>query len=109
MSKNITPECSEIDELEYLNSLVNERMKRMEQVHWEREAERDHQRVMHERRLNARVRMISIIMLYATMVVALIVLAYTKVVVWWLCMSVAAPLALCGAFRAGYYYRESEI
>jgi hypothetical protein len=53
--------------------------------------------------------MISTIMLYAAMVVALVILAWIDVVVWWLSGSVAVGLALCGAFRAGYYWCESKI
>ena len=62
-----------------------------------------------EKRMNAILRMIAAIGLYSTMVVALIVLAWTNVVVWWLSGSVAVGLALCGAFRAGYFWRESKI
>jgi hypothetical protein len=108
-NKEITAECTELDELEYINNLVAERMKRIQEAQWEHEAKMEHRRVQHEKRMNAIVRMISVIGLYTAMVVALVILAYTQVVVWWLSGSVALGLALCGAFRAGYYWREHEI
>ena len=105
----VCEERAELDELEYLNNLVAERMKRIEEAHWEREAKMEHLRIQQEKRMNAILRMIATIGLYATMVVALIILAWTGVVVWWLCGGVAVGLALCGAFRAGYFWRESKI
>ena len=108
-NKEFIDERQEQAELEYLNNLVNERMKRIEDAHWEREARMEHLRIQQEKRMNAILRMIATIGLYATMVVALVILAYTNVVVWWLSGSVAVGLAVCGAFRAGYFWRESKI
>ena len=108
-NKEFTQERMELDEIEYLNQLVAERMKRIEEAQWEREGRMERQRVQQENRMNAILQMIAIIGLYATMVVALVILAWTKVVVWWLCSSLAIGLGLCGAFRAGYYWRESKI
>ena len=106
--KELTNERTELDELEYINKLVAERMKRIEEAQWEREAKMERLRVQQEKRMNAILRMISVIGLYAAMVVALVILAWTEVVVWWLSGSVALGLVLCGAFRAGYYWRESQ-
>lgn len=108
-NKEFIDERQELDEIEYLNNLVNERMKRIEEAHWEREARMEQLRIQQEKRMNAILRMIAAIGLYSTMVVALIVLAWTNVVIWWLSGSVAVGLALCGAFRAGYFWRESKI
>lgn len=107
--RELACERTELDEIEYLNNLVAERMKRIEEAQWERETRMEHQRVQQEKRMNAILRMISTIMLYAAMVVALVILAWIDVVVWWLSGSVAVGLALCGAFRAGYYWCESKI
>ena len=100
---------SELDEIEYLNKMVEDRLKRIQKEQWEREARMEHRRVQHEHRVNAILRMIATIGLYAAMVTALLILGWTKVVVWWLSGSVAVGLALCGAFRAGYFWRESKI
>lgn len=107
--KEFNKECTELDELEYLNNLVAERMKALQYEQYQRECEMERRRVEHERRVNAVLRMFSVIGLYTAMVVALVSLAWTGVVVWWLSGSVAVGLALCGAFRAGYYWREHEI
>ena len=107
--RELACERTELDEIEYLNNLVAERMKHIEEAQWERETRMEHQRVQQEKRMNAILRMISTIMLYAAMVVALVILAWIDVVVWWLSGSVAVGLALCGAFRAGYYWCESKI
>lgn len=120
MSNKEFEERSELDEIEYLNQLVEERLAQIEKEQREREAKREmaqyereakleHQRVQQEKRVNAILRMIATMGLYAAMVVALIILGWTGVVVWWLSGSVAAGLALCGAFRAGYFWRESRI
>lgn len=107
--RELTCERTELDEIEYLNNLVAERMKRIEEAQYEREARMEYQRVRQEKRMNAILRMISTIMLYAAMVVALMILVWIDVVVWWLSGGVAVGLALCGAFRAGYYWCESKI
>lgn len=107
--KEFNKECNELDELDYLNNLVAERMKRIEEAHWEREAKMERLRIQQEKRMNAIVRMIAVIGLYTAMVVALVILAWTGVVVWWLSGSVAVGLALCGAFRAGCYWHEYKI
>lgn len=108
-NKEITPEWNELDEIEYLNKMVDDRLNRIRQEQFEREARMERRRVEHEHRVNTILRMISVIMMYAAMVVALVILAWTEVVVWWLSGSVAVGLALCGAFRAGYFWRESKI
>ena len=107
--KEFNKECTELDELDYLNNMVAERMKALQYEQYQRECEMERRRVEHERRVNAVLRMIAVIGLYAAMVVALAILAWTGVVVWWLSGSVAAGLALCGAFRAGCYWREYKI
>ena len=108
-NKEWNEERQELDEIEYLNNLVKEQMKRVQEEQREREARMERKRMEHERRVNAIIRMISLSLMYAAMVVAMLVLAYTNVVVWWLSGSVAVGLALCGAFRAGYFWRESKI
>ena len=99
----------ELDEIDHLNSLVAERMKRIEEAQYEREARMEHMRMQQENRINAILRMIAVILMYTTMVVGILILGWLDVVIWWLCAIVAIGLSLCGAFRTGYFWREFKI
>ena len=99
----------ELDEIDYLNGLVAERMKRIEEAQYEREARMEHMRMQQEKRINAILRMIAVILMYTTMVVGILILGWLDVVIWWLCVILAIGLSLCCAFRAGYFWREFKI
>lgn len=113
-------ELQELRELDHLNRTIEEHMARMEEEQRKREAEREQIqrerearleqiRIQQEKRMNAILRMIATICIYGTMAMALMVLAYTKTIMWWLGISVALGLSVCGAFRAGMLWRESRI
>ena len=107
-------------ELDHINQMVEKRLAEIDQAHRKREAERERRqlewearreeiRVRKERQMNAILRMIATICIYGAMAMALMVLAYTKTIMWWLGISVALGLSVCGAFRAGMLWRESKI
>ena len=108
-NKEFIDERQELDEIEYLNNLVNERMKRHEEAALEREARREFQRAQHERIMNAILKMILTVLWYIVVVSMLFVLAYKNVIAWWVSEKLAVGLALCGAFWLGYFWKELKM
>ena len=117
MSNKDFEERSELDEIEYLNQLVEERLAQIEKeqrereakremAQYEREAEMEFRRVQQEKRVNVILRMIATMGLHTVMVAALMIMVKTGVLAGWLGLGSAAGIAVCGGFHAGYCWRE---
>ena len=104
--QKLCQEYRERDELEALNRRVDERHARMEQFLWEQEAKAEKHRIEEERRFNGILKLIGVIILYATIAAALSVLAITEVFSWWISGAGIVIAGFIAAFKAGYLWRE---
>ena len=104
--QKLCQEYRERDELEALNRRVDERHARMEQFLWEQEAKAEKHRIEEERRFNGILKLIGVIILCATIAMALSVLAVTEIFSWWISGTVIVLAGFVAAFKAGYLWHE---
>ena len=104
--QKLCQEYRERDELEALNRRVDERHARMEQFLWEQEAKAEKHRSEEERRFNGILKLIGVIILCATIAMALSVLAVTEIFSWWISGTVIVLAGFVAAFKAGYLWHE---
>ena len=104
--QKLCQEYRERDELEALNRRVDERHARMEQFLWEQEAKAEKHRIEDERRFNGILKLIGVIILCATIAMALSVLAVTEIFSWWISGAGIVIAGFIASFKAGYLWHE---
>lgn len=104
--QKLCQEYRERDELEALNRRVDERHARMEQFLWEQEAKAEKHRIEEERRFNGILKLIGVIILCATIAMALSVLAVTEIFSWWISGAGIVIAGFIASFKAGYLWHE---
>lgn len=106
MYQKLCQEYRERDELEALNRRVDERHARMEQFLLEQEAKAEKHRFEEERRFDGILKLIGVIILCATIAMALSVLAVTEIFSWWISGTVIVIAGFVSSFKAGYLWHE---
>ena len=104
--QKLCQEYRERDELEVLNRKVEERTAQWEKILWEQEARAENRRIEEERRVNAILRLIGLLILFATIGMGLVALAITEVFPWWISGPCVTVCGLVAAFKSGYLWHE---
>lgn len=104
--EDICREYRERDELETLNRKVEERNAMFEKIMWEQKVATEKLREKQEQRFCAVVKLVFMVVMALTIVTAVLVLAYTEAVAWWISITVAVLLTIPTAFKAGWLWYE---
>lgn len=104
--ERICREYVERDELEKLNARASERVYQMERMMAEREQRAEEIRQKQEQRFCAAVKLVFLAIMALTIVSAVLVLAYTEAIAWWISITVAVLLTIPSAFKAGWFWYE---
>lgn len=104
--KRLYQDRMELDELDFLNHRTEERVAQMQKVMWEKEKKAELEQKRQERKFNAILNLVAIIIVYAVIVTALCVLSFTENLDWMFTAIVSMLLTIACAFRAGYIWHE---
>lgn len=96
----------ERDEFEYFNKRTAERVSKMRKALWEQEAKAALEQVKHEKKFNGILNLVTVILFCIVATAALCALSCTDNLDWAITAIFVALLSLCGAFRAGYIWRD---
>jgi uncharacterized membrane protein YoaK (UPF0700 family) len=110
MAKNVDAKRRDLEELEEIRHL-NEQSRRQEAAVQAKETERRlrKEQKAHERRVNAVLRIVTVVVMYLAAVWGLLWLADLGAVEMWFSLVVAMCLTMCASFHTGYYWREYKI
>lgn len=104
--KRLYQDRMERDELDFLNQRTEARVAEMRQILWEKEKKAELEQKRQERKFNAILNLVAIIIVYAVIVTALCVLSFTSNLDWMFTAIVSMLLTIACAFRAGYIWHE---
>ena len=104
--KRLYQDRMERDELDFLNQRTEARVAEMRQILWEKEKKAELEQKRQERKFNAILNLVAIIIVYAVIVTALCVLSFTENLDWMFTAIVSMLLTIACAFRAGYIWHE---
>ena len=104
--KRLYQDRMERDELDFLNQRTEARVAEMRQILWEKEKKAELEQKRQERKFNAILNLVAIIIVYAVIVTALCVLSFTGNLDWMFTAIVSMLLTIACAFRAGYIWHE---
>ena len=104
--KRLYQDRMELDELDFLNHRTEERVAQMQKGMWEKEKKAELEQKRQERKFNAILNLVAIIIVYAVIVTALCVLSFTDNLDWMFTAIVSMLLTIACAFRAGYIWHE---
>lgn len=104
--KRLYQDRMERDELDFLNQRTEARVAEMRKILWEKEKKAELEQKRQERKFNAILNLVAIIIVYAVIVTALCVLSFTGNLDWMFTAIVSMLLTIACAFRAGYIWHE---
>ena len=107
--KKLYQDYVERDELEFFNRKTEQRVDRMQKELWEREAKVVIEQRRQERKFNAILNLVAVIIVYAVVITALCVLSFTSNLDWMFTAIVSMLLTIACAFRAGYIWHEVKV
>ena len=99
-------EWQEHQELEKLNQITQERLKRAEEAMWQQARQMDEARYQQKIKNEATAKLVFTIVMAMPVTAAFLMLAYMGVIAWWLVSCLVGLVVGLSAFRSGWLWHE---
>lgn len=104
--EGICRDRQERDEFAVLNRKTRDRVDRMQQELWAKEAKAIYESIVLEKRVKALINLILLVIMCVVTCGAVIALAYTGAVAWWISALLIVGLMMTCSFRSGWLWHE---